>query len=66
MIVSTESDIRNSLKTLTIPLIERSVDEVGKVAAIKLNNDGVSIAIELGFPAVSLIADIREAVWRAG
>ena len=62
MIVSTESDIRNSLKTLTIPLIERSVDEVGKVAAIKLNNDGVSIAIELGFPAVSLIADIREAV----
>ncbi|MBJ89190.1 MAG: iron-sulfur cluster carrier protein ApbC [Woeseia sp.] len=62
MTVPTKSDIRNALKTLTLPLVGRPIVEVGKVIDVTVNSDGVSVTIELGFPALNLFADIVDAI----
>jgi metal-sulfur cluster biosynthetic enzyme len=63
---STESNVKNFLKTIRLPGISQTLGEVGQITEAELADGRATVKIELGFPAESAFAtwrdDIAEAI----
>ncbi len=58
--VSSESDLNNLLNSIELAAIGTTLERVGKIHRVALDNNVVRASIELGIPALSYIED-----WRA-
>ena len=52
-----ETDILRSIRTLQVPVVERSIEEVGSVAG-----DEKALQVDLGFPAAGVANEVREII----
>ena len=63
---STESNVKNFLKSIHLPGISQTLGEVGRITEAELADGRATVKIELGFPAESAFAawrdDIAEAI----
>jgi ATP-binding protein involved in chromosome partitioning len=57
-----DKDLKQSVQTLTVPVIERPLEEVGNVTACEVDGDRARVAIELGVPAVSISGPLADSV----
>lgn len=55
--MNTKSNIQEFVRNLQVPVVDRTVDEVGRVSG-----DDQELRIELGFPAASIVEEFRETV----
>jgi len=60
--VSTESSVKNFLNSIELDAIGRPLDKVGKILAVETGAAQIKVRIELGFPARSLIDDLRDEI----
>ena len=58
MTLSAESDLRKYVETLTVPGLQQSVAEIGRICALDTDGSRVNVAIELGLPAASIHAEL--------
>lgn len=58
MTLSAESDLRKYVETLTVPGLQQSVAEIGRICALDTDGSRVNVAIELGLPAASIHAQL--------
>jgi len=56
-IVNNETEILRSIRMLQVPVVERSIEEVGSVAG-----DEKSLQVDLGFPAAGVANEVREII----
>lgn len=59
MTVSTESDVKKFLNSIELEAIGRPLSKVARVLEVSLSDDKVSVKIELGIPAKSLLESLR-------
>ena len=55
-------DIKESLKKLPIPGIERPLGEVGRIRALEVADGRARVSVELGIPAATTIAPLEAAI----
>ena len=60
MTPSTESNVKNFLKSINLPGISQSLGEVGRIATAELEDGHATVRIEFGFPAESAFSAWRE------
>ena len=59
--MSNEAEIRESLETLDVPVIERPLGDIGRIAGFAVG-DSVDIDIELGIPSEGIRSELSEMV----
>jgi len=57
---STESNVKNFLKSIKLPGISQSLGEVGRIATAEIEDGHATVKIEFGFPAESAFSAWRE------
>ena len=62
MTVSAETDLRKSLEHLSVPVIERPLADVARIAEVGVEAGRARISIELGFPAASIVEALEAAI----
>ena len=60
--MTTETDIRAAVQSLTVPGIDLPLEKVGRVVSASVADGSAAVDIELGFPAAGLEASLKDAV----
>ena len=60
--MSTDSDLSKILKAITIPGMQHTIGDVGRVIRAEVSDDRAAIEISLGFPAKRLLAELDDTI----
>lgn len=62
MTLSADSDLRETIGSITVPGIGKPISEVGRVLSAELSGSTAKIELQLGFPARGMQADLEESI----